>query len=193
MRTITWSLKGILLSAGLFLCFTPGMARAEDQAVGIVRIADGKARSTPVVLTKNGGRTVQVGNPTVVSEGTITNGTVTNGGTVSVDECPPDAGGHLNAPSRFGYFHPTGGDGSGIPLCHHYGMDYAVNPEYFDRRDGRLYAAQGYGIPMAVPLAPNVGYTYNYGWGIPSSRLTPVSRFVPHPSYLRQQSNAISH
>ena len=43
MRTITWSLKGILLSAGLFLCFTPGMARAEDQAVGVVRIADGKA------------------------------------------------------------------------------------------------------------------------------------------------------
>lgn len=176
MRTITWSLKGILLSAGLFLCFTPGMARAEDQAVGVVRIADGKAR-TNVQL---------VNNPTVVEQGTISNGTV-----VSVEECPPGEGKH-NSPSRFGYFHPTGGDGHGVPFCQHYGMDYAVNPEYFDRRDGRLYAAQGYGIPMAVPLAPNVGYTFNYGWGIPSSRITPVSRFAPHPNYLRQQSTAIS-
>ncbi len=183
MRTITWSLKGILLSAGLFLCFTPGMARAEDQAVGVVRIADGKARPSVQLIN----------NPTVVEQGTIVNGTVTNGTVVSVEECPPEYGGKHNSPSRFGYFKPTGGDGHGVAMIQHYGMDYAVNPEYFDRRDGRLYAAQGYGIPMAVPLAPNVGYTYNYGWGIPSSRLTPVSRFAPHPNYLRQQSTAISH
>jgi len=57
-----------------------------------------------------------------------------------------------------------------------YDIVYAVNPCYFDKRDGRAYSAQGWGVPMAVPLAPNVEHTYNYGWGIPSSRLTPVSR-----------------
>lgn len=56
-----------------------------------------------------------------------------------------------------------------------YDITYAVNPCYFDRRDGRVYSAAGYGVPMAVPLAPNVGYTYNHGWGVPSSRLTPIS------------------
>lgn len=57
-----------------------------------------------------------------------------------------------------------------------YDIRYPVNPQYVDRRNGRLYSAQGYGMPMAVPLAPNVGHTYNYGWGIPASRLTPTSR-----------------
>ena len=51
---------------------------------------------------------------------------------------------------------------------------HAVNANYFDPRDGRLYAAQGYGIPVSVPLAPQVDFTYNYGWGIPASRLTPI-------------------
>jgi hypothetical protein len=57
-----------------------------------------------------------------------------------------------------------------------YDITYAVNPCYFDRRDGRVFSAYGYGVPMAVPLAPNVGFAYNHGWGVPSSRLTPVSR-----------------
>ena len=55
-------------------------------------------------------------------------------------------------------------------------ITYAASPQYFDRRDGRVYSAQGWGVPMAVPLAPNVEHAYNYGWGIPSSRLTPISR-----------------
>jgi hypothetical protein len=63
-------------------------------------------------------------------------------------------------------------------------MCYALNPEYFDPRDGRVYAAASEGVPMAVPLAPNVNYTYNYGWGIPSSRLTPISRFYPEHGYI---------
>jgi hypothetical protein len=62
-----------------------------------------------------------------------------------------------------------------------YGRVYALNPYYHDFRDGAVYAAQGYNAPIAVPLAPNVDYQYNYGWGIPSSRLTPVSRVVPSP------------
>lgn len=57
---------------------------------------------------------------------------------------------------------------------------YAVDPNHFDPRDGRVYSAPGYGMPMAVPLAPTVHHTYNYGWGVPSSRVTPVSRPYPY-------------
>ena len=80
---------------------------------------------------------------------------------------------------KYGYFHPTGCCGEGCPHTSTYHLVYAANPRYFDKRDGRVYAAQGYGVPMAVPLAPNVRHTYNYSWGIPSSRLTPVSRISP--------------
>lgn len=57
-----------------------------------------------------------------------------------------------------------------------YGVTYPVTPYRVDPRDTRVYSAQGYGMPMAVPLAPNVRYSYNYSSGIPSSRLTPISR-----------------
>ncbi len=67
-----------------------------------------------------------------------------------------------------------------------YSVVYAVNPAYSDARDSKVYAAEGYGVPMAVPLAPVVGHTYNYGWGIPSSRRTPVSRFVPDVRYIQR-------
>ncbi|MFK7779289.1 MAG: hypothetical protein QM501_14380 [Gimesia sp.] len=67
----------------------------------------------------------------------------------------------------------------GVAPFGRYNITYAVDPYHFDQRDGRpLYGAQGYGVPIAVPLAPNVHKVYNYGWGIPSSRLTPVSRIV---------------
>lgn len=80
---------------------------------------------------------------------------------------------------KFGYFIPTGGTGQGVPLAGHYGRVYPVNPYYHDNRDSQVWAAQGYGIPISVPLAPVVGHTYEYGWGVPSSRLVPVS----HPAY----------
>jgi hypothetical protein len=51
----------------------------------------------------------------------------------------------------------------------------AQNPGYVDPRGQQTFAAQGYGVPMAVPLAPVVRDQYNYGWGLPSSRLEPVS------------------
>lgn len=79
---------------------------------------------------------------------------------------------------KFGYFIPTGCGGKGCPPFGHYKMTYAVDPYQFDQRDGRLYGAQGYGVPIAVPLAPTVRQTYNYGWGVPSSRVTPVTRIV---------------
>ncbi|WP_437228323.1 hypothetical protein SH661x_000846 [Planctomicrobium sp. SH661] len=67
-----------------------------------------------------------------------------------------------------------GHDGPGRPLAGCYHIVYPVDPGYFDQRDGQVYAAPGYGGPVSVPLAPVVNHTYNYGWGIPSSRLTPV-------------------
>lgn len=42
---------------------------------------------------------------------------------------------------------------------------------YCDPRDRLLYSAQGYNVPVTVPLAP-VCRTCNYGWGVPSTRLT---------------------
>ncbi len=56
-----------------------------------------------------------------------------------------------------------------------YRMVYPVDPRYVDPRDSKVYGAQGAGIPIVVPLAPNVGSTYNYGSGLPASRLTPIS------------------
>jgi len=88
---------------------------------------------------------------------------------------------HQWARCKFGFLVPTGCGGAGCPPVGHYNMVYPVNPNYFDQRDGNVYAAAGYGGPVSVPLAPNVGHTYNYGWGIPSSRLTPVSR--PGPQF----------
>jgi hypothetical protein len=77
---------------------------------------------------------------------------------------------------KFGCFIPTGHGGAGSPYFGHYARVYPQDVNHFDQRDGQLYSAQGYGIPIAVPLAPVVGHTYNYGWGVPSSRLTPISR-----------------
>lgn len=75
-----------------------------------------------------------------------------------------------------GLFHHS--EGPGYPLFGHYGIVYPVDPGYFDQRDGAVYGAPGYGGPVAVPLAPVVNYQMNYGWGVPSSRLTPIS----HPA-----------
>lgn len=80
---------------------------------------------------------------------------------------------------RFGYFNPTGCCRGGCPPVGSYKIIYATNPGHFDPRDGRIYAAPSTGIPVAVPIAPNVRYTWNYGQGMPSSRLTQLSTFVP--------------
>jgi hypothetical protein len=56
----------------------------------------------------------------------------------------------------------------------------ALDPGYSHPNDANgIYAAQGYGGPVTVPLAPNVRSAYNYSWGIPSSRLTPITHPVP--------------
>lgn len=72
-------------------------------------------------------------------------------------------------------FCPSGNCGQGAPPIGHYNMVYAADPNHFDQRDGSLYSAQGYGTPVTVPLAPNVHHQFNYGWGMPSSRITQIS------------------
>lgn len=64
-----------------------------------------------------------------------------------------------------------------------------VTPGYIDPRDtgGNVYAAEGYGVPVSVPMAPVVKHQYNYGWGVPSSRLTRINstydRMYPNTWY----------
>jgi hypothetical protein len=73
-------------------------------------------------------------------------------------------------------------DGWQLLDCHYYEMTYPVNPWYCDPRDTRVYSAHGIGAPMTVPLAPTVTQQYNYGWGIPSSRITRISRVAENPN-----------
>lgn len=74
------------------------------------------------------------------------------------------------------------GCGRGVGSCRLFWWDMgrqrdiiAVDPGYHDSRDSEMYATQTYGVPAAVPLAPVVRDSYNYGWGMPASRLTPVA------------------
>ncbi len=80
---------------------------------------------------------------------------------------------------KLAYFHPMGNGGEGAPPFGCYHLVYAANPDYSDPRDSQIYAAQGYGVPISVPLAPTVRHTMNYSTGMPSSRLTPISNVVP--------------
>lgn len=78
----------------------------------------------------------------------------------------------------FGWLVPSGCCGQGCPPVGCYNVTYADDPGYSDGRDGgQAYGAQGYGVPVSVPLAPNVRQSYNYSWGTPSSRITPVGQY----------------
>jgi hypothetical protein len=69
-----------------------------------------------------------------------------------------------------------------------YGCFNPVDRFYCDPRDLRVYSAQGYGVPVTVPLAP-VCRQYNYGWGIPSTRLSQVGSYAAwHPDRPYSQS-----
>jgi len=80
---------------------------------------------------------------------------------------------------KLAYFTPMGNGGEGAPPFGCYHLVYPVIPDYPDPRDGQVYAAQGYGVPMSVPLAPTVRHTMNYSSGMPASRLTQISNVVP--------------
>lgn len=82
----------------------------------------------------------------------------------------------------FGWMIPSGCCGQGCPPVGCYDITYADNPSYADPRDGQVYGAQGYGTHMTVPLAPTVNYQYNYSWGTPASRLTPIGQYDPQTS-----------
>lgn len=81
---------------------------------------------------------------------------------------------------KFGFLFPTGCGGYGCPPIGKYARVYPQDPSYFDQRDGQTWGAAGYGVPIAVPLAPVVSHQYNYSWGTPASRLTPISRLAPY-------------
>ncbi|MEZ6133067.1 MAG: hypothetical protein R3C59_30725 [Planctomycetaceae bacterium] len=88
----------------------------------------------------------------------------------------------------FGWMVPSGCCGQGCAPIGKYHMVYADDPGYADGRDGgELYGAQGYGTHLSVPLAPNVRHSYNYSWGTPSSRITPMGQYNPG-SGMAQQS-----
>lgn len=79
----------------------------------------------------------------------------------------------------FGWMVPSGC----CPPFGKYHVTYANDPGYADSRDGQVYGAQGYGTHMNVPLAPNVRQSYNYSWGTPASRITPIGHYAgPGPA-----------
>jgi hypothetical protein len=80
--------------------------------------------------------------------------------------------------NKFNYFTPGGSCGEGAPLWGHYKRVYATEPHYSHPADSQVYASPMTGHPTAVPLAPTVRHQYNYSWGMPSSRLTPISNVV---------------
>ncbi len=82
----------------------------------------------------------------------------------------------------FGWMIPSGCCGQGCPPVGKYKVTYADQPDYIDPRDTQLYASQQYGMPMTVPLAPNVNHTYNYSAGVPASRVTQIGNYNPQTS-----------
>lgn len=82
----------------------------------------------------------------------------------------------------FGWMVPSGCCGQGCAPVGAYHVTYADQPDYIDQRDTQLYAAQGYGMPITVPLAPNVNHTYNYSAGVPASRVTHIGNYNPQTS-----------
>ncbi len=79
----------------------------------------------------------------------------------------------------FGWMVPSGNCGQGSPWFGKYHMTYADQPSYIDPRDTQLYAAQGYNMPITVPLAPTVNHSYNYSSGLPASRVTQIGNYNP--------------
>ena len=123
---------------------------------------------------------VVTSDPAIVGRATIGHGETCDG---NCNGCGPGT-------AHCGIWHtclcggPDHGYGCRFLDYHFYCMTYPVNPWYYDPRDTRVYAAAGFGAPMTVPLAPTVQTQVNYGWGIPASRITPISRVAPQPGAL---------
>jgi hypothetical protein len=157
--------------AAILLSLAMGTVATADDAVGLVRINDEKPAAAPSVA----------GAPAAPSAAPAATSPPVEGTAATCDQggCPPARRGLLGRCCLC-----NSGCGWRFLDAHCYCMTYAYNPWYTDCRDGRVYAAYGWGAPMTVPLAPTVTNQHNYGWGIPSSRLTPISRVAPHPGAL---------
>lgn len=79
----------------------------------------------------------------------------------------------------FGWLVPSGCGGVGSAPVGAYQITYADQPTYSHPQDGMAWGAQGYGVPVQVPVPPTVRASYNYSWGLPASRLTPTGNPVP--------------
>jgi hypothetical protein len=169
-----------MLHAAILLSLAMGTATlAADGSAGVVRVSDQAPQSSsnaavpPAPAPAVNPATAAANGPVAAGPGcnTCNSGTCGNG---NCGRCRNGLLGscclcsHCNCGWRF-------------LDAHCYCMTYPVNPWYCDGRDGRVYAAYGYGVPMTVPLAPTVTNQYNLGWGIPSGRLTPISRVAPYP------------
>jgi hypothetical protein len=105
----------------------------------------------------------------------------------AADDCPEDGDGSSGKDCR-----PSKGElrkAARRNKCQYCCSCYIpVDRFYCDPRDLRVYSAQGYGVPVTVPLAP-VCRQYNYGWGIPSSRLSQAGSYAAwHPDQPYSQS-----
>ncbi len=185
-----------LTAAGLFMLAMSASVHAQDASPGVVRIAD--AAPAPAPIPESSSRSMSAGaaapnGPVLELTGNAAidwyrtarfERRLDRQAQAEADGCPDsqcDGWCH----GCFGFCHCCDGGSR----CHFldarcYSMVYPYNPWYFDRRDAQVYAAQGYGAPMTVPLAPNVTNQWNYGWGVPSSRLTPISRVAPRPGVI---------
>jgi hypothetical protein len=162
--------KSELLTAaavcGLLLC---GNARGQDQP-GAMRISAATTDQGTPAPAPEAAPVGRVG----LGHGEACDGAACNG------SCGP-------ASSHCGIWHtglcggPDHGYGCRFLDYHCYSMAYPVNPWYYDPRDTRVYAAAGFGAPMTIPLAPTVQTQVNYSWGIPASRITPISRVAYQP------------
>ena len=91
-------------------------------------------------------------------------------------------GAHIRG--KLAWLTPMGNGGAGAPPFGCYQLVYPVAPDYADPHDvQQLYGAQGYGVPVSVPLAPTVRHTMNYSTGMPASRVTPISNVIPPQRY----------
>ncbi len=103
----------------------------------------------------------------------------------AADDCPDDGDGSSGNECR-----PKKGELRKAARRNGYGCSCykPVDKFYCDPRDLRVYSAVGYNVPVTVPLAPNVR-TFNYGWGIPSSRLSQAGTYAAwHPDQPYSQS-----
>jgi hypothetical protein len=173
------SIVRISLSASALFAFVSLKAVAGDDA-GVVRISDRRANEG-VVIRANNGSFPKHNYARKVNKGLhIKYDKYYAGGYVRSNDAAPSCDcWSCRAKNAFGFLHPSGCGGAGCPPFGWYQMVYPVDPHYFDARDGKVYATGESGVPMVVPLAPVVRYQYNYGWGVPSSRLTPISRTLP--------------